>query len=298
LITGVVSNGGIKVDRREVLSTFNFVGPDFFKVMEIPVILGRGIELRDTKTALKVAVINEALARDAFGGESPLGRRFRWWSGKEDVEIIGVVKDAHYDRLREEPPPTLYAPYTQCPFGWPQEMSFVIRTAGNTAEAVTAARRAVAEVDRMLPLAKVKTQEAQIDEALAQERLFASLVSLFGAITLALAAIGLYGLVSYSVTSRTREIGIRMALGAGRLAVLRMLMGQVSIAALIGLTIGLPATWALTRIIESQLFGIRVHDPLSLAGAAVAVLLVAAAAALLPARRAMHIDPVGALRYE
>ena len=130
-------------------------------------------------------------------------------------------------------------------------MTFAVRTAGNAAEAVAGIRRAVAGIDRMIPLTEMKTQVAQIDDTLAQERLFASLVSLFSAITLVLACVGLYGSVAYAVTRRTRELGVRMALGAGRVAVMRMLLGQVTVTIGAGLALGLPATWVLTRIVES-----------------------------------------------
>jgi ABC-type antimicrobial peptide transport system permease subunit len=150
----------------------------------------------------------------------------------------------------------------------------------------------------MLPLTEMKTQEDQIDGTLTQERMFASLVSLFGVITLVLACVGLYGLVAYSVTSRTREIGVRMALGADRYRVLRLLLGQVTMCILAGLAVGLPLTWALTRVIQSQLYGIQAHDPASLVLASGAVAIVALLAAFLPARRAMRIDPMNALRYE
>lgn len=177
-------------------------------------------------------------------------------------------------------------------------MTFEVRTMGSASAVIADLRRVVGEIDRMLPLTEVKTQEAQIDDALAQERLFASLVSLFSAITLVLACIGIYGLVAYSVASRTREIGVRMALGADRLAVMRMLFGQVTVTIAIGLAMGLPATWAVTRVLESQLYGIQPHDPLSLLLACAAVTGVAVVAAYVPTRRALRIDPVRALRYE
>lgn len=155
--------------------------------------------------------------------------------------MIGVARDAKYDRLRGDAPATIYVPYTQRPFGWPQEMTFELRTVGNTADAVAGIRRAIAEIDRMLPITDVKTQEAQIDDSIAQEHLFASLVSLFSAFTLALACVGIYGSVAYTVTRRTRELGVRMALGANRMAVLRMLLGQVALTVGAGLAIGMPA---------------------------------------------------------
>jgi predicted permease len=302
VLSGFVSDGSIRIEggpKEPVNSEFNFVGADFMPAMGIPVVLGRGIERRDLAATPRVAVINQALARDAFGGGSPLGRRFRWpFMDGDDVEVIGVVKDAKYARLRGDAPATLYVPYTQRPFGWPQEATFEVRGAGNQAEMTAAIRRAVTELDRMLPVTNLKTQEAQIDDSLAQERLFASLVSLFSAITLALACVGLYGSVAYMVTRRTRELGVRMALGANWFAVLRMLLGQVAITVGVGLAIGLPATWMLTRVIESQLYGIKAHDPVSMGVASLAVLLVAMIAALLPARRALRIDPLRALRYE
>jgi ABC-type antimicrobial peptide transport system permease subunit len=214
------------------------------------------------------------------------------------VEVIGVVKDAKFDRLRGEAPPTFYIPYAQSTFGFQPQMSFAVRTAGDTTTATDAIRRAVADVDRALPVINFNTQEMQIDNSLAQEHAFATLVSLFSAITLALACVGLYGSVAYMVTRRTRELGVRMALGANRFAVLRMLLGQVAITVGVGLAMGLPATWMLTRVIESQLYGIKPHDPISMGVASLAVLVVAMIAALLPARRALRIDPLRALRYE
>jgi ABC-type antimicrobial peptide transport system permease subunit len=243
--------------------------------------------------------MNETLAHRAFGSGSPVGRRFRWSSkDSHEVEVIGVVKDAKYDHLRGDAPATIYVPYTQNPWGWRQAMTFEVRSAGTTAELTAGIRRAVAEIDRMLPVTNLKTQEAQIDDSLAQEHLFASLVSLFSAITLALACVGLYGSVAYTVTRRTRELGVRMALGANRAVVLRMLLGQVAVTVGAGLAIGLPATWMLTRVIGSQLYGITPHDPSSLALACAGVIGVALLAALVPARRALRIDPVRALRYE
>jgi predicted permease len=303
-ISGFGDGGAIRVeggDSKKAAGTMiNDIGPNFFDVMRIPLVLGRAIDQRDMGSASKVAVINETCARRYFGAGSPIGKRFRWRGGPDwEIQVVGVVRDAKYQELRGDSPPTVYVPYTQSQRGgWLQQMDFEVRAAGDPAAAVAAIRAAVREVDRTLPLLDVKTMEGQIDEALAQERLFASLVTLFGAIALALACVGLYGLVSYSVASRTREIGLRMALGADRLGVLRMILGQVAITTAAGLTVGVPATLALTRIVESQLYGIEAHDPLSILAAAAGVTVVAMLAAFFPARRAMHIDPVRALRYE
>jgi predicted lysophospholipase L1 biosynthesis ABC-type transport system permease subunit len=260
--------------------------------------MGRGIGESDMGSH-KIAVVNETVARKYFGGGSPIGKRFRWSKGDaEPVEIVGVARDALYDRLAREAPATIYAPFTQVPWGWPQAMTFEVRVAGGTAEALTAVRRAVADIDRMLPLMDVKTMEGQIDGALAQARLFAWLVGLFGVITVALACVGIYGLAASSVSSRTREIGVRMALGADAPAVLSMVLRQIAFTVAAGLVLGLPAALFFGRIIESQLFGIKPHDPVSLALAALAVVVIAMLAAVAPAARATRIDPVRALRYE
>jgi predicted permease len=303
LISGWVSNGPILpdggADAAGVQSDWNLVGADFLEVMGIPVIMGRGIEPRDMASTPRVAVINQTLARRAFGEGSPVGRRFRWsWKKDWDVEVIGVVRDAKFDSLRGDAPPTIYVPYTQATYGFQPNMTFEVRIAGNMTEGIAAIRRAVADVDRKLPLIHVQTQETQIDDSLAQEHAFATLVSLFSAIALALACVGLYGSVAYTVTRRTRELGVRMALGADRFAVLRMLLTQVAITVGAGLALGLPATWMLTRVVESQLYGITAHDPASMVMACAGVVGTAMIAALLPARRAMRIDPVRALRYE
>jgi predicted permease len=301
LLAGWMANGPVRLngDPRDSHSNINFVGPDYFEVMQIPLAAGRTLGLRDL-TGPRAAVVNETFVRSYIPEGSPLGRHFRWRFGntRDEVEIVGIARDARYQSLRGEVPATVYVPYTQIPFGWPQQMSVAIRTAGPVAPAVATVRRTMSGIDRMLPLIDLKTQQVQIDEQLGLERLFAWLVSLFGGIALALACVGLYGLVSASVVQRTREIGVRMALGAGRGAVLRMLLGQTALTACAGLMAGMGAAWAFTRVVESQLFGVKPHDAASLALAAGVVVAIALAAALWPAHKATRIDPVKTLRYE
>jgi predicted permease len=267
--------------------------------MQIPLVAGRAIAERDTAAAPRVAIVNETFVRKYIPEGLPLGRRFRWNGSKNwEVEIVGVARDARYNQIRGELPATIYAPYTQRPSAWPEQMSFAVRTAGPVAASVAAVRRTMAGIDRMLPLIELKTQQAQIEGLLIDERLFAWLVGLFGGIALALACVGLYGLVAASVAQRTREIGVRMALGASRTAVFRMVLRQTAATACAGLGAGLAAAWAFTRVVESQLFGVKPHDPVSLTLAGAGVLAIALAATLWPARKAVSIDPVKALRYE
>jgi predicted permease len=297
LVDGISSSGPITVEgsaAKRCSVYFNWVGPDFFSVLQMPLVGGRTLEARDMTSAFRAAVVNEAASRKCFDGVAT-GKRFR--RGDSAAEVVGVVKDAIYDRVNREPPPTVFFPYPAFSSMWPQ-MTVLVRTAGDSAEAIAGIRQAVRELDRTLPLVRLKAMNAQVDDTLAQERLLASLVSLFGVITLVLAGLGLYGLVASSVTSRTREIGVRMALGASRISVLRMVLQQVLVTAAAGVALGLSATWPLSRLIESQLFGVKPHDPAALAIAAAGVVATAAAAAIRPALRAVKIDPVRALRYE
>ena len=301
LISGSFGIGSFRIEGEagEHDSDINCVGPDFLETMRIPIAMGRSIEPRDLTSPQRVAVISETTARKYFGAGSPVGKRFHWTDKRDwDYQVIGVARDAKYSRLRGEFPVTVYLPYTQSPFGRPGQMLFAVRTAISPGAVAPAIRAAVREFDRMLPVLGMKTLEEQIDESLLQERLSAFLVSLFGVVTTALACIGLYGLVSYSVTSRTREIGLRMALGASRAGVLRMILKQVAVVTVVGLAMGIPAAFAVKRFIRSLLFGVEPADPASLAFACAAILAAALLAAYIPARRAMRVDPMQALRYE
>jgi predicted permease len=274
------------------------VRENFLETMEIPLLAGRALSERDDARAPKVAVVNQTFARKFFGGENPVGRRFTFNPQKpEEVEIVGLARDAKYTTQRAEAPPTAYLP-------WLQELRsmtgavFEVRTAGDPEGSVAAVRRAVQELDARFPLNNFKTQTQQADETLAMERLFAKLLSLFGLLAQALAAIGLYGVLAWSVARRTHEIGIRMALGASRRDVLRMVLRQGMTLTLVGVAVGLACAMALTRLLEGVLYGVSPTDPLTFAAVAALLLAVALAACLVPARRATKVDPMEALRYE
>ncbi|HWW77607.1 MAG TPA: ABC transporter permease, partial [Pyrinomonadaceae bacterium] len=272
------------------------VRENFLEVMEIPLLAGRTLSERDDARAPKVAVVNQTFARKFFNGENPVGRRITFNPQKPDeVEIVGLARDAKYTTLREEVPPTAYLP-------WQQELRslsgvvFEVRTAGDPGAATAAVRRAVQELDARFPLNSVKTQTEQAEETLAMERLFAKLLGLFGLLAQVLAAIGLYGVLAWSVARRTHEIGIRMALGADRGDVLRMVLRQGMTLALVGVALGLAGAAALTRFAEGVLYGVSPTDPLTFAFVALLLTTVALVAAYVPARRATKVEPMEALR--
>jgi predicted permease len=270
---------------------------NFFETMELPLRLGRQLTAQDDSRAPKVAVINQALARKYFPDANPVGKRFGFGGPKNsgEIEIVGVVADAKYAELRQDDPLTVYLPYPQESL---TQMNFAARSTGDPLALIAAVREAVRQVDQDLPLFDVKTQSKQAAESLALERLFARLTGLLGLLAVALAGIGLYGVMSYTVASRTHEIGLRMALGAQAGEVLRMVLRQTLLLVVTGLVIGLAAAFATTKLMESLLFGLTATDPLTMATAAAVMLAVAAVAGWLPARRAAQVDPMVALRHE
>ena len=293
-----VESGETKPDQNATVF-WNLVGPDFLNTMRIRLLLGRGISEHDTPTSPRVAVVNQALARKFFGNLDPLGRSFnfgREFKPDDAYEIVGVTEDAKYTDMRDEVPLTAYIPFSQS--SETGAMHFEVRTAGDPTLLIPSLRQAVREVDSNLALSEVKTQSQQIDEALIQEKLFARLSSFFGGLALALAAIGLYGTMTFSVTRKTNEIGIRVALGAKPSEILRMVLEEALVQVLIGTALGLPLAYAAARLVVSQLYGLKPSDPLTFSLAVGLLLAVATLAACLPARRASHVDPMVALRYE
>ena len=273
------------------------ISPNYFDTMEMLIRLGRGFTDRDDQKALKVAVINETAARKYFPNENPIGRHFgSTIETAGQLEIVGMLRDAKYDSLRDPVPPTMYVPYLQQP-RTPQAV-FQVRTAGDPASAIGAIREAVRQIDPNLPLMNLSTQVEQMEQRLQQERVFAQAYTLFGALALLLASIGLFGLMSYSVARRTNEIGIRMALGARGRDVLTLVMGESIMLVVIGVGIGLVTAVAASRLVAALLFGLAASDGLTMLGAVILMFLVSAIACYLPARRAARVDPLVALHYE
>ena len=277
----------------------NWVGPGYFSAMGIPLLSGREFTKQDDANAPKVAVINEPMARQYFGHDNPIGRRFRFASKKADtgaMEVVGVVRDGKHSDLREESHSFAYFPYTQ--HDSIMRMTFYVRTSQDAPSVGAALRNQVRQADPNLPVFDMKTVEQQIDESVYAERLVAVLSTFFGMLATLLAAIGLYGVMAYTVSRRTREIGLRMALGAARQTVLRMIMREVGWLALLGIGVAVPAAYGLSRYIQSQLFNVKGDDPMVFGAATLALAGVAAVAGLIPAMRATKIDPLKALRHE
>jgi predicted permease len=279
----------------------NVVAPNFFETMEIPLLLGRTFEERDGSDAASVAIVNQVFAARHFGGGNPVGRRL--WLGESrnraPIEIVGMTRDAKYTDLRNPTRPTVYIPIRQAP---PGQANFEVRTAGDPLALAPAIRQAIRELDATLPLFDIRSQADQAKDVVARETAFARLSGLLGAIALALAAIGVYGTMSYAIARRTMEIGIRMALGARRGAVVRMVLRDALLMTLAGVAVGLPCAIAASRasapVLDQLLFGLSANDPWVLGGAAGMLIAVAVLASLLPARRASTVDPIVALQAE
>jgi predicted permease len=288
----------------------NAVSPGYFKTMGIPMVAGRDFDDRDARydtvapdtngpPNYKVAIVNESYARKYFGDRSPLGRHIGFGTNpgtKTPIEIIGVVKDAKYTGVRDEVPRQVFFAFMENDFAGGAVM--YVRTASQPESAFGAIRRVMQQLDSNVPMYNVRTLEAQADQSLLNERLVATLSSAFGLLATLLAVIGLYGVMAFSVARRTREIGVRMALGAVPGDVVWLVMREVIVLVGSGLVLGLAAAWALSRLVSSQLYGVTANDPLTMAAAAAVLAAVALLAGYIPARRATRVNPVLALRYE
>jgi putative ABC transport system permease protein len=272
------------------------ISPGFFKTMGVPLLLGRDFDDRDVASKAGVMIVNETFATHYFGSENPVGRFIGTSPGVFDIEIVGVVKDGKYTGLREEPIRMMYVPNRER-IGSSQT-TIHVRTAGDPLAFAATLRQKVSEIDRQAIVSNIRTAEDQIERSLLRERLVATISGLFGALALLLAAIGLYGVLSYGIARRTREFGIRIAIGAEAGSILGLVMREAGWVLGIGIAFGLAAAWWLGQIVSSLLYGVTPGDLLSISIAVVVLAAAGVFAAWVPARRASRIDPILALRHE
>jgi putative ABC transport system permease protein len=274
------------------------VSPEYFRVMEIPLLAGRFFNHHDVSSAARVSVISQTMARLYFPNQDPLGKRLVFGfppDGGVAREIVGIVGDVRDVALGQDPGPMMYVPFAQAPF-WGANV--VVRSSLRPSSVATAIRQEVRKMDKELPVTDVAMMRDIVEASLSQPRFRTFLLGLFAAMALALAATGIFGVISYSVSCRTNEIGIRMALGASSGAILWAVLRQTLILTLAGLAVGVPCALAAARLLGHMLFGVSASDPATLAAVAFALAAVATLAGYIPARRAMSVDPLVALRYE
>jgi predicted permease len=298
LLSGMGNNGLVNFLGRPLSqanrANLNSVGDGFFETLLIPLVAGRTLEQRDMQPNAEAVVVDEVFAKRYFPHENPLGRRFGLGPKENNrYEIVGVVGNSRYNSLRDDPYPTIYEPYRPG-----STIHFAIRSASDSTRLADAVRQAVASVDPAVPLTEFHTQTALIDRFLRTERLLGFMAGAFGLVALTLAAIGLGGLLAYTVARRTNEIGVRMALGAAAGEVVRMVLRDSLWMVATGILIGLPGAYAIASVLKTALFRLEPLDPKTAALSFFALLAVALVAAWIPARRAARIDPMTALREE
>ena len=279
---------------------YHVVAPRFFETWKIPLLVGRDIQWTDRDDSPKVVIVNETFARKFFPDTDPVGRQIQLFNVNSDrtpdTTIIGVAADSKYHHVKEErTEPTLYLPFRQQSM---RSAAIVVRTHGDPMMLVATIRREIAAIDATVPMVDVITEIEQLNRRIQQERVLSTQLILFGVVALLLCAIGIYGMLAYTVGFRTREIGLRMALGAQRANVVYIVIREALIPVVIGIAIGLTASFALTRLVESMLYGLKPRDPITIVIAGTLFLLIAAIAAAVPARRASRTEPMSALRYE
>jgi predicted permease len=310
LIAGSMWNSGFMVegqkttpfqdrkDRRNY-PDLDKVGNTFFSTMRIPILAGRGFSDQDTETSQPVSIINQTLAREFFPDSNPVGRRFRMSSDGPDskwITIVGVCADTRYNSIRDNPPAVHFEPYRQASdMG---DVTFIIRSPLAASALIPSLRNATKQIDPDLPINQIRTQQQQIDAIMQQERMFASLTAGFGFLALALACVGIYGIMAYTVSQRTNEVGIRLALGAMRGQIRAMVLAETAWLAGAGVVVGLAATLALIRLVKSMLYGLNAWDPMTLGSSVLLLLLVAFVAGWIPAHRAAQVEPIEALRHD
>jgi predicted permease len=298
----ITIEGFMPSDGRTLRTFVNAVTPTYFDVMRIAVLRGRGFTDNDREKGTNVAIVNDAFARRFFAGLSPIGGRVGLCSSEacspstaRMMEIVGVAEDAKYSNLREAAPPILYVPFMQVE----QSLGEIqVRTTGDASAVAATLYRALADVDRRLAIVGMMTARDRVDASLATQNMVAKVSSAFGLLALTLAAVGLCGLVAYMTMQRTQEIGIRMALGAGRGDVRRLVLGHTLRLAALGAVLGIPAALALAQLLSGLLYQVGPYDPVVLSLSLGVLACVALIAGYLPARRAARVDPITALRYE
>jgi predicted permease len=308
LATGVVLSGGwdqinVKVEGyqpregEEMAPYSNIISPDYFATMRMPIVAGRDFNEHDNLRSRNVGIINQTMARYFFGNRNPIGKKFGTDADTPpDIEIIGVVQDAKYVSLKEKPKRHFYVSVAQQPRLF--DLTLHLRTEGDVRPIAGLLRKKLQEIDPNVPLYNFNTLQSQLDDSLSRDRLITWLSTAFGVLAALLATMGLYGVIAFSVAQRTREIGIRMALGAQRFDVLRLVLQQVGFLVLGGLALGTFISLGGIRVLGSLLYGIEATDPFAFLGAAAVLLVAAVLAAFSPARRATHVNPTVALRYE
>ena len=287
-------------DDRGVLVNVNYVEPGYFDTLDIPLMRGRKFEVFDDADSPRIAIINQTMARRFWPGQEALGKRFQFPTGRDAertamIEVVGIARDSKYVTLGEDPIPFAYIPFRQ---EYTPAMTLFLHTAADPAGIMPMVRREVRAMDAGLPIFNVQPLAQQIGNSLFLARMGAWLLGVFGLLALLLASVGIYGVISYSVSQRTHEIGIRLALGAQRADILKMVLRQAMVLILLGMAIGMAVAFAATRLIVSLLYRVSAADPVIFAGIALLLAVVALLACYVPARRAMRIDPLVALRYE
>jgi putative ABC transport system permease protein len=284
---------------QELIVVTRIISPGYFDTMSIPLLKGRQLTDQDTDDSPNVVVVSEAMARRYWPGEEAVGKRIaigRIKSQEDWVQVVGVVKDVRQFELNSDPKPQMYLTHRQ--YGFFDAQDLVVKTDVDPASMASAVRKAVAEIDKDQPVSNIRTMETIMADSIARQRFSMLLLAIFASVALVLAAVGTYGVMSYSVAQRTHEIGIRMALGAQTGTVLKLAVGYGFKLVVIGITIGLIAALALTRVMATLLFGVTATDPMTFTLISLLLVAVTAIASYIPARRATRVNPIIALRYE